>query len=285
MIIFEVRCAADFFLKYNNMKNALIIENIIKEISKASLSIDSVSKDFLINGTIPQEVPQDFCLLLYKDFEQRIKLQLKENCSIELLKEYADQTDCGVKSIDNIIGRLRVTYVLAKSKNEVGENAESTSEYIAKMLKIKNKTLSFIKSYLENEIKYFGYSTSEDYKTFEDTKEPETDVLFSEKTERATLMLSRIESLVFLYTLEKSGILKFENDSHREKFIENNFNYFETRNNKNKDTALTIQGTKHDFPKLKSSHKDEVIPNNKVLDKLKEMLNDGFLEFKFGNKS
>jgi hypothetical protein len=38
------------------------------------------------------------------------------------------------------------------------------------MLKIKNKTLSLIKNYLENEIKYFGYSTSEDYKTFEDRK-------------------------------------------------------------------------------------------------------------------
>ncbi|PJE44563.1 MAG: hypothetical protein CUR32_03015 [Flavobacterium sp.] len=267
------------------MKNALIIENIIKEISKAHLTIDSDTKDFLINGTIPQEVPQDFCVLLYRDFQQRIKLQLKENCSIELLKEYITQTDSGVKRLDNVIGHLRVNYVLAKSKDEVGENAESTIEYIGAMLKIKNKTLSFIKSFLENEIKYFGYSTSEDYKTFEDTKEPESDILISEKTERATLMLSRIESLVFLYTLEKSGILKFDNDSHREKFIENNFNYFETRNNKNKDTAIPIQSTKYDFPKLKSTHRDEVIPNNKVLDRLKDILNDGFLEFNFGGKS
>jgi hypothetical protein len=267
------------------MKNALIIENIIKEISKAHLTINSDSKDFLINGTIPQEVSQDFCVLLYRDFQQRIKLQLKENCSIELLKEYITQTDSGVKSIDNVIGHLRVNYVLAKSKDEVGDNAESTIEYIGKMLKIKNKTLSFIKNYLENEIKYFGYSTSEDYKNFEDSKEPESDILISEKTERATLMLSKIESLVFLYTLEKSGILKFDNDSHREKFIENNFNYFETRNNEFNNMARPIQGTKHDFPKIKSYNRDVVNKNNKVLTKLKDMLNEGFLEFNFGGKS
>ena len=83
----------------------------------------------------------------------------------------------------------------------------------------------------------------------------------------------------------RGGILKFDNDSHREKFIENNFNYFETRNNAFNNTARPIQGTKHDFPKLKNSHRDYVIPNNKVLENIKEILNDGFLEFKFGNKS
>ena len=263
------------------MKNALIIENIIKEISKAHLTIDSDTNDFLINGTIPQEVPQDFCVLLYRDFEHRIKLQLKENCSIELLKEYVAQTDSGVKSIDNVIGHLRVNYVLAKSKDEVGDNAESTIEYIGKMLKIKNKTLSFIKNYLENEIKYFGYSTSEDYKTFEDSKEPESDILISEKTEKAIFHLSKKESLMLIYVMEKSGILKFKDEVHRKQVIENNFNYTELRDNENKGKSLPLRDISPDLSKLKSSHKTDLNPNNRVLESLKDKITTSFFDFKF----
>jgi hypothetical protein len=267
------------------MKNALIIENIIKEISKAHLTIDSSTKDFLINGAVPQAVPQDFCLILYRDFEQRLKLQLKENCSIKLLKEYVGQIDSGAKSIDNVIGHLRVNYVLAKSKDEVGENAESTIEYIGKMLKIKNKTLSLIKNYLENEIKYFGYSTSEDYKTFEDRKEPESDILISEKTERATFNLSKKESLMLIYVLEKSGLLKFRDEVHRKQFIENNFNYTELRDNDNKGKSLPILDISPDLSKLKSSHKNDITPNCKTLEILKDKLTNTFFEFEFKTKS
>ena len=264
------------------MRNTTKIENIIKEISKAYITINNDTKDFLINGMVPQEIPQDYYLLLYKDFESSIKLQIKENCSIDLLNEFVKQTNSGINSLDNTIDHLRVNYVLAKSKNEVKDDAENTNEYISKMLNIKNKALLRIKFFLENEIKYFGYGTSEDYKTFEDIKEPESDILISEKTERATFMLSRKESLIFLYGLEKSGVLKFASDSHREKFIENNFNYTEMRNNADKGKSLPIQGVKHDFPKLKSTHKDDTIPNNKVLENLKDKLTEGFLDFKFG---
>lgn len=261
------------------MKNALKIENIIQEISKAYISIDGDTKDFLINGTIPQEVPQDFCVLLYRDFEHRIKLQLKENCSIELLKEYVAQIDSGAKSIDNVIGHLRVNFVLAKSKDEVGENAESTIEYIGKMLKIKIKTLSFIKRFLENEIKYFGYGTSEDYKTFDDRKEPESDILISEKTEKVTFNLSKKEAIMFLYVLEQTGVIKFNSEVHRKQFIENNFYYTEVRENEHKGKTFPMLNISSDLSVIKASHHKKT--NNKTLEKLLNQLLPKFDEFEF----
>lgn len=261
------------------MKNALKIENIIKEISKAYISIDCDTKDFLVNGTIPQEVPQDFCVLLYRDFEQSIKLQLKENCSTELLKEYVAQIDAGVKSIDNVIGHLRVNYVLAKSKDEVGENAESTINYIGKMLKIKSKALLYIKSFLQNEIKYFGYNTSEDYKSFEDRKEPESDILISEKTEKVTFDLSKKEVIMFLYVLEQTGVIKFNNEGHRKQFIENNFNYTEVRENEYKGKTFPMLNISSDLSVIKASHQKKT--NNKSLEKLLKQLLPKFDEFEF----
>lgn len=261
------------------MKNAQKIENIIKEISKANLTIDSVTKDFLINGTIPQEVPQDFCVLFYRDFQQCIKLQLKENCSIELLKEYVTQTDSGVKRLDNVIGHLRVNYVLAKSKDEVGENAESTIDFIGSMLKIKKKTLSFIKSFLENEIKYFEYSTSEDYKTFEDTKEPESDILISEKTEKVIFNLGKKEVIMFLYALEQTGIIKFNDEAHRKQFIENNLYYTEVRENENKGQIFSMIDTGSDFSVIKAPHHKGT--NNKSFERLLNKIFNKLNDFEF----
>jgi hypothetical protein len=263
------------------MKNATKIEHIIKEISKAYITIDTITKDFLINGNIPQELPQDLYLSLYRDFEHCIKLQLKENCSIDLLKEFVTQTDSGIESLDNIISHLRVNYILAKSKGKISENAANTNDYIGKMLKIKSKALLKIHEFLDNEIKYFGNDTSEDYKTFEDSKEPESDILISEKTERATFNLGKKESLVLLFTMEKIGLLKFNNDAHRKQFIENNFNYTELRDNDNIGKSMPIQNISPDLSKLKSSHKSELIPNNKTLEELKDMLTNSFFEYKF----
>jgi hypothetical protein len=267
------------FYKTITMRNAVKIENIIKDISRATITIDSISKDYLINGVVPNEVPQDYYLNLYKEFESCIQLQITENCSSDLLQVFLKETNSGIQSLENIISHRKLNLLFDRRDNKITNGAEKTHVYINMMLKIKNRTLLNIKKLLENEIKYFGFNTSVDYNNFKETKESDNDILISEKTERATFNLGKKESLMFLFVLEKSGFLKFNNDAHRIEFIENNFNYTGQENNENKGKSLPMHTINSDLAKLKGSQNKT--SNDRVFQKLLERLENDFFIYKF----
>ena len=261
------------------MNNALRIEQLIHKIGKATITIDNDSKDYLINKVSPYSLPQDYFLKLFNEFKSLIYLQLNENCTQDLLEKFIKETIETSDRLSNIINHRRINYVLDKNNGIISDEAEFTDEYLNKMLKIKARTLELIKKILENELKYFGFHTSEDYKIYKENFDSGNDVLISEKTEKATFNLGKKESIMFIYVLEQSGILKFIDEAHRKQFIENNFNYTEVRENENKGKFFPMPNIASELSVIKAPHQKET--NNKTFEKLLNQLTNTLHEFEF----
>jgi hypothetical protein len=72
--------------------------------------------------------------------------------------------------------------------------------------------------------------------------------------------------------LEKCNLIKFESTSHRNSFIENNFNYSELRNINSENKELQMKGINSDFANIKSNDKESLKRFNKNLESLKDKL-------------
>jgi len=87
---------------------------------------------------------------------------------------------------------------------------------------------------------------------------------------RALFNLSKKESVMFIYILEKSNLLKFENDEQKRRFIEENFSFTELRDNNDKGKTFHMKDVGSELSKLKSYSETE--SNNRALRKLLDKL-------------
>jgi hypothetical protein len=89
---------------------------------------------------------------------------------------------------------------------------------------------------------------------------------------KATFNLSKTDSIMFIYMLEKCNLIKFESTSHRNSFIENNFNYSDLRNIQSERKVQSMKGVGVDLANIKSNSKPSLKRFNKNLESLKDKL-------------
>ena len=89
---------------------------------------------------------------------------------------------------------------------------------------------------------------------------------------RATFNLSKTDSLMFIYMLEKCNLINFESTSHRNSFIEKNFNYSDLRNIQSENKVQPMKGVGVDIANIKSNDKPSLKRFNKNLESLKDKL-------------
>lgn len=263
------------------MSNALEIKKSIIEIGKAKFRFDDNLKDYLFNGKSPRAIPKDYYSQWHKNFKDRLLTQLKENCTKELLSTYIGYTKNEIKNVKNESDRLRLSYVFIKSKGEISDGAESTYNDISIILSTQYSVLLKIQSKLEEEFEFVGFKTSIDYQNEYKFDDLDTSNIPFSDSGRATLKMSKKESLMFLYVLEQNNLMTFDSDDQRRKFIENNFNFTEVRKNEMEGTALPMKGTSSEISTFRSTIKSDVNSNNKTLEKLLKRLNETIHIFEF----
>jgi hypothetical protein len=89
---------------------------------------------------------------------------------------------------------------------------------------------------------------------------------------KATFNLSKTDSIMLIYMLEKCNLIKFESTSHRNSFIENNFNYSDLRNIQIENKVQPMKGVGVDLANIKSNDKTSRVRFNKNLESLKDKL-------------
>jgi ADP-ribose pyrophosphatase YjhB (NUDIX family) len=149
-----------------------------------------------------------------------------------------------------------------------------------------HKTVDNVLLILNNLLKYIDYTTENDYKILLSEIEVENNHNeISYPNNKATFNLSRTDSIIFLYLLEKFNLLKFESTSQRNSFIEQNFNYTEYRNtgnasDENENIIKELTGINVEYSNVKSVAKSNVKRYNKRLDFLKDKI-QFIMEYEF----
>jgi len=265
------------------MSNALEIKKSILEIGKAKITFKASSKNYLFNGKAPREIPKDYYTQLHLSFRNKLFIQLKDNCTAELLNKYINYTKSEIENLKVASDNHRVDYVFSKSKNELSDEAESTHEDIMSILATQNSVLLKIQLKLEEELEFVGFKTTADYQEEIVKQIPDLDtttIPFGDSG-RATFKMSKKESLMLIYILEKTNLIEFDGADQRRRFIENNFNFTEVRKNKDEGKSFPMIGISSEISKFKSLDRDELKSNNKTLTTLLERLNETIHLFEF----
>lgn len=139
---------------------------------------------------------------------------------------------------------------------------------------VQSKAFLEIATLLEETLKYYEYTSVEEFKKLLSELEENDDNQYEriQLINKATFNLSKTDSIMFIYMLEKCNLIKFESTSHRNSFIENNFNYSDLRNTQSDNKVLPMKGVAVDLANIKSNDKSSLIRFNKNLESLKDKL-------------
>jgi hypothetical protein len=211
------------------------------------------------------------------DFKKSLYKQLIEKCDSNLLLIYIeeakvvkDQIDKDILNYDINPNYNNIQSLLKKNDTKFNNDEYKLGENI---LKEQNKIIEEVLIILENTLRFIDYSSLEDYKLL--LSEIENNNIIEDVTHsnnRATFNLSKTDSLMFIYMLEKCNLLNFESDSHRNSFIEKNFNYYDLRKIQSDNKVQTMKGVGVDFANIKSNSKPSLKRFNKNLESLKDKL-------------
>lgn len=259
--------------------NAIKISDNIKKINDIKIFINP-----LIRGKKPYSSRfenissvQSYYDNIIIDFKKSLYKQLIEKCDSNLLfiyieeaKEVNDQINKDILNYD-INPKYNSIQLLLKKNDTIFNNDEyKLGENI---LKEQNKIIEEVLIILENTLRFIDYSSTEDYKLL--LSELETNIIQEDLTHsnnRASFNLSKSDSIMFIYMLEKCNLIKFESLSHRNSFIEQNFNYSDLRNVQSENKVQPMKGVSVEFSNIKSNDKSSLKRFNKNLESLKDKL-------------
>jgi len=173
----------------------------------------------------------------------------------------------------------RAEFVLKLKHNELGESATDTHNEIRNILSTITSVLSKIQHRLDEELEFVGYRTKSDYQEKLDNFIEEPNSIPRGNVGRITFKMSKKETLMLLYVMEQKGLLEFESEEQRKKFVEANLSYTEMRNNDNKGKSFEMTGVNSEFSNLKAGHLS--VSNNKLLEKVLSNLEGTIYKFKF----
>ena len=217
---------------------------------------------------------------LGNELNQKLIIQLRENSDAELLQKFIDNVNTNGKNLEEYYHKFRI--ILSESNESDTINIKSIPN-VCRLIDKKLDYLTNLNIDLENKIIFLGYRVNNDFKNA-----PNSSIFNQNKdyliTERATFNLSKKESLMLLYILEEVNLLKFENNTHKINFIEQNFNFTEVRNNEFFGKSFPMKGTNSEYSKFRSNDRDEIKSNNKTLESLLKKFSDIIDSFEFKKK-
>ncbi|WP_296687365.1 hypothetical protein [Flavobacterium sp.] len=280
--------------------NITKIFNIINEVGKIKLYSEDIRdtsvKIEIFEKHFKEISIEKFYSSIYTEFESLIYIQLENNCDIKLLEKF------------NNSAKTIFEYELSKHNFKLNSNAfqsqnftdEEKKKYyfFNKIHEQQTDKIKKIIKLLEHEIEFFTYKNNKNL-TINSTNTKDTHNILEKSNphekkdmkdstnsiNKATFNLSRTDSIIFLYMLEKFNLLKFESTSQRNRFIEQNFNYTEYRNtenasDENENIVKELTGINVEYSNVKSVDKSNVKRYNKRLDLLKDKI-QFIMEYEF----
>lgn len=274
--------------------NITKIFNIINEVGKIKLYSEDIRdtsvKIEIFEKHFKEISIEKFYSSIYTEFESLIYLQLENNCDIKLLEKF------------NNSAKTIFEFELSKHNFKLNSNAfqsqnftdEEKKKYYLfnKIHEQQTDKIKKIIKLLEHEIEFFTYKSNENL-TINSTNTKDTHNILKKSNpyekkdmkdstnsiNKATLKLSKADSVMLIHMLEVCDLIKFENNAHKISFIEQHFNFTELRKNKDYMQAKAIDGIQVEISNLKSHHKESIKRFNKNLESLKEKL-ETIMDFK-----
>lgn len=257
--------------------NVIQIQELINKIGKFNYELDLQS--YYENGEELSASELEITEESNNDLNRKLMIQLKEKSDIELLQEFMNLVNENGGALEDLYHKYRVKLSESNNSNPV---YNKSIPIICNIIGSKLDCMSNLQSDLKSKIKYFNYRVSSDF---------DSDILSSPKLNpenetagSATFNLSKKESLMLLFVLEEVNLLKFENNTQRKSFIEQNFNFTEVRNNESYGKSFPMAGIQSEYSKFNSNDRDELKSNNKTLESLSKRMNSIFETFEFTKK-
>lgn len=251
------------------------ISQLIYTIGKAVITYDCSLDIYLYNGKIPGNFSGTYHSELYDIVNNSLLVLINREFSIATLKKYIACAEVEKESLQKI--KKKATENFEVSKDSLGfakaENCAKQFGYILEILEMQKGTIDRIISQLNGNLENLLLMADNEISNDESAIELNS-------SNKAVFNMSKKESLMFIYLLEAHNILKFENNSQRNIFIEKNFIYTDQRNISNDEKLFPMKDVKSEFSKIKSLDKAEVKTNNKNLDSLISKL-ESLMEHKF----
>ena len=263
------------------MERQTTTENLmtIAEVGDARVQLVEKTGTYIFNGKTPREIPAEFYEKIYKRFEGYLLIQLKERLTLDEVDEY-------IKSVRDKNSRLisasqahRIHYLLSKRDGVLSEVASAAHDDILNIFSAQKIVLNQMLLKLYEVKDSLLTNTAEELIIVEPTESVESNLIHFDGGGKVTFNLSKKETLMFFYVLEKEGIIQFESDEKRRIFLESNFNYTEQRNNPNRGNPIEITGAGSELANFKSVV--FVDSNNKTLDSLLKRLKESIHLFEF----
>ena len=244
--------------------------NEIKIDYERLLSQDSPFSNMFQNSSLKKHYS-----LILNEFKHSLYKQLIEKCDSNLILKYIDDANNVKNEINKNIQSFQKNPKYVGSNLLPKESKRNEYRFGIKILIEQDKTIKDIIKFLDEILIAVDYTSVEEYKRilfeFEGENENEVEVI-TNSNNRATFNLSKTDSLMFIYMLEKCNLLNFESDSHRNSFIEKNFNYYDLRKIQSDNKVQTMKGVGVDFANIKSNSKPSLKRFNKNLESLKDKL-------------
>jgi hypothetical protein len=260
------------------MDNSSEINICIIEIGKSKINHNISKSNYLFNNKVPREISPDFYEILYKKFESFLLVQIREGLIIEQIEEYILNTKNTISKLIYTSDAHRIDFLLSKRDKILSNEAESTHYEIANIISIQKAVLNRVLLKLYDTIDSYKQNKINDLIN-EEIPTIESSIIKFDNVGKATFKLSKKETLMFLFVLEQENLLEFESIEQRRLFIENNFNFTETRSNPNKGQALPLKGISSELSDFSSYVEGD--SNNKTLEKLLKKLLETIHQYEF----
>ena len=220
------------------------------------------------------------------DFKKSLYKQLLIKVDINLLSLLIEESKLRHQKSQQILSKFKDVSTTLLDEKLNNDDQEEEYKFALRILNSQNKAIGEVKLILLDTIKFIEYTNEEDYKRMLSELENENNIETNKRNvNKAIFNLSKTDSILFLYMLEKFNILKFESSSQRKSFIEQNFNYTEYRNiemasDENENIVKKLTGINVEYSNIKSIDKSNVKRYNKRLDLLKDKI-QFIMEYEF----
>ena len=229
---------------------------------------------------MPREISPDFYEILYNKFETFLLVQIRDGISIEQIEEFILNTKSTISKLISSSDAHRIDFLFSKRDEILSNEAESTHYEIANIISTQKAVLNRVLLKLYASIDLYKENKIDDLLS-EEIPNIDSSIIKFDNIGKATFKLSKKETLMLLFILEQENLLEFESIEQRRLFIENNFNFTETRNNPNKGQALPLKGISSELSDFISYTEGD--SNNKTLEKLLKRLLETIHQYEFKN--
>ena len=253
----------------------------------AKVEFNLNTKDYTFNGKAPENIAHNYLTKLNEQFETNLLVYLRQGCNAEEINKLITIAKDTIKALKLSGDNHRVSFLLDNNKGLLSNNSTSTHDIINSIISTQKLVLNKVLINLYDKLDYLKsdiVTTPENNNVDEVVNFDETNSsnIPFKRIERATFKFSKKEVLLFLFVLEKEKLLEFESTEHRRIFIENNFNFTETRKNSNHGKSIPMKGVNSELADFNSY--SEGASNNKTLEKLLKKLQDTIHLYQFDTK-